>query len=88
MGIQAPAEVKYRLIQEAIRRDDNRLNISALCRIAGVSRSGYYAWIEAAPLRQSREGSDSGDYALVKQAYEFRGYKKDARSIYIQELIP
>lgn len=86
MGIQAPAEVKYRLIQEAIQRDDNRLNISALCRIAGVSRSGYYAWIEAAPLRQSREESDSADYALVKQAYEFRGYKKGARSIYMRLL--
>jgi len=86
MGIQAPAEVKYRLIQEAIRRDDNRLNISALCRIAGVSRSGYYAWIEAAPLRQSREESDIADYALVRQAYEFRGYKKGARSIYMRLL--
>ena len=86
MGIQAPAEVKYRLIQEAIQQDDNRLNISALCRIAGVSRSGYYAWIEAAPLRQSREELDSADYALVKQAYEFRGYKKGARSIYMRLL--
>ena len=86
MGIQAPAEVKYRLIQEAIQRDDNRLNISALCRIAGVSRSGYYAWIKAAPLRQSREESDSADYALVKQAYEFRGYKKGAKSIYMRLL--
>ena len=53
MGIQAPAEVKYRLIQEVTRQDDNRLNISALCRIAGVSRSGYYAWIEAAALRKT-----------------------------------
>ena len=41
MGIQAPAEVKYSLIHEAIRQDDNALNISVLCRIAGVSRSGY-----------------------------------------------
>ena len=86
MGIQAPPKVKYRLIQEAIQQDDNRLNISALCRIAGVSRSGYYAWIEAAPLRQSREETDGADYALVKQAYEFRGYKKGARSIYMRLL--
>ena len=86
MGIQAPAEVKYRLIQEAIQRDDNRLNISALCRIAGVSRSGYYAWIETAPLRQSREETDSAEYELVRKAYEFRGYKKGARSIYMRLL--
>ena len=86
MGIQAPAEVKYRLIHEAIRQDDNLLNISALCRIAGVSRSGYYTWLEAAPLRQSREESDCADFALVKQAYEFRGYRKGARSIYMRLL--
>jgi len=86
MGIQAPAEVKYGLIHEATRQDDNQLSISALCHIAGVSRSGYYAWINAAPLRQNREESDSADFALVKQAYEFRGYKKGARSIYMRLL--
>ena len=86
MGIQAPAEVKYGLIHEAVRQDGSMLNISALCRIAGVSRSGYYAWLDAAPLRQSREETDSADYALVKQAYEFRGYKKGARSIYMRLL--
>ena len=86
MGIQAPAEVKYRLIREAVRQDGNRLNISELCRIAGVSRSGYYAWLDAAPLRQQREESDSRDFALVKKAYEFRGYKKGARSIYMRLL--
>ena len=86
MGIQAPAEVKYGLIHEAVRQDDNLLNISALCRIAGVSRSGYYAWLDAAPSRQTREEADSADFALVKQAYEFRSYKKGARSIYMRLL--
>ena len=86
MGIQAPAEVKYRLIHEAVRQDDNLLNISALCRIAGVSRSGYYAWLDAAPLRQKREEDDHADFILVKHAYEFRGYKKGARSIYMRLL--
>ena len=86
MGIQAAAEVKYRLIHEAVRKDDNVLNISSLCRIAGVSRSGYYAWLEAAPARQHREESDSADFALIKQAHEFRGYRKGARSIYMRLL--
>ena len=31
MGIQAPAEVKYSLIHEAVRQDDTLLSISALC---------------------------------------------------------
>ncbi len=86
MGIQAPAEVKYRLICEAAQKEDNVLNISALCRIAGVSRSGYYAWLQAAPLRQRREEQDRADYQLIKAAYEYRGYKKGARSIYMRLL--
>ncbi len=75
MGIQAPAEVKYGLIHEDARQDGNLLKISALCRIAGVYRSGYYAWLYAANRRQSREETDRADFALVKQVYAFRGYK-------------
>ena len=86
MGIQATAEIKYSLIYEAVRNDDNLLKISELCRIAGVSRSGYYAWIKAAPFRQKREETDAADFALILQAYKFRGYRKGARSIYMRLL--
>ena len=44
MGIQAPAKVKYGIIYDAIRNDNNVLSISYMCEIAGVSRSGYYAY--------------------------------------------
>ncbi len=47
MGIQAPAKVKYQLIHETLLQKDNVLNVSALCQIAGVSRSGYYACVNA-----------------------------------------
>ena len=86
MGIQAPAKVKYRLIHEALHGDDNRLSISEMCSIAGVSRSGYYAWVGAAPVRKTQEESDVSDFALIKQAYDFRGYKKGVRSIYMRLL--
>ena len=86
MGIQTPAEVKYQLIHEAIRLDNNELNISELCRIAGVSRSGYYSWVGTASARQEREDQDLEDFRLIKEAYKFRGYKKGARSIYMRLL--
>lgn len=86
MGIQAPAEVKYSLIYEAIRADGNVLNISTLCTIAGVSRSGFYAWMGSAEKRKSKEEQDLKDYAIIKEAYEYRGYKKGARSIYMRLL--
>ena len=86
MGIQAPAEVKYQLIQEATSRDDNVLCISTLCEIAGVSRSGYYHWLGNAGTREQKEARDQADFDLVLEAYRFRGYAKGARSIHMRLL--
>ena len=86
MGIQAPAEVKFSLIYEAIKRDDNLLNISYMCRIAGVSRSGFYAWMAAAPARATHESDDQADFELILEAYRFRGYAKGARGIHMRLL--
>ena len=57
-----------------------------MCQIAGVSRSGFYAWISAAPIRQKREYHDQADFALILEAYRFRGYAKGARSIHMRLL--
>lgn len=86
MGIQAPAEVKFGLIYDAIMHDDNALSISYLCRLAGVSRSGFYAWMEAAPARKEREDHDQADFTLVLEAYRFRGYAKGTRGIHMRLL--
>jgi transposase InsO family protein len=86
MGIQAPAEVKFAIIYKAIQNDDNALSISYMCRIAGVSRSGFYAWMDAAPTRQKREDNDRDDFAKVLEAYRFRGYAKGARGIHMRLL--
>ena len=86
MGIQTPAEVKFNLIQKAISADNNVLNISEMCRIAGVSRSGYYNWIDKAPERHQREEKDKADFDLILEAYRFRGYAKGARRIHMRLL--
>lgn len=86
MGIQAPAEVKFAIIYEAIRRDDNLLSISHMCRIAGVSRSGFYAWLDAAPAREKRDSRDKEDFDLILEAYRFRGYTKGTRGIHMRLL--
>lgn len=86
MGIQAPAEVKFRLIREAISRDDNLLSITELCRIAGVSRSGYYNWIGNEGSRQKQEDADQKDFDLILEAYRFRNYPKGARAIHMRLL--
>ena len=86
MGIQAAPEVKFAIIREATRRDDNLLKISTMCRIANVSRSGYYNWCASEAIRQAREDADRRDFDLILEAYRFRGYDKGARGIHIRLL--
>ena len=83
MGIKATPEIKYALIHEAMHQASSQLNVRELCQIAGVSRSGYYAWIKAAPLRVEREEADKRDFALISHAYHDRGYQKGGRQIYM-----
>ncbi len=52
-----------------------------MCEIADVSRSGYYAWLGAAPKRQDRDLRDAFDFRLIKEAYDYKGWKKGARQI-------
>lgn len=52
-----------------------------LCELAGVSRSGYYRWVNAAGTRAEHEKKDYEDFLLIKEAYEFRGYDKGSRGI-------
>jgi len=82
-GITAPSEVKFAMVRDARAHDDNLLNITELCKIAGVSRSGYYRRIGAAPARETREEQDKMDFGLIVEAYNVRGYAKGARSIYM-----
>lgn len=86
MGIQAKANDKYAMIEETLRQENNLLCITELCRIAGVSRSGFYRWQAAKPHREAREKQDMADFALILEAYRFRGYAKGARSIYMRLL--
>lgn len=57
-----------------------------LCKLAGVSRSGYYNWIRSSSTRELRERCDEESFALVLQAYRHRGYDKGARGIYMRLL--
>lgn len=81
-----PASVKYAIIQEMTQRDNNFLNIVWLCNAAGVSRSGYYHYLKTEDLRQQREEQDRCDFLIILEAYQFRGYNKGARGIYMRLL--
>ncbi len=81
-----PPQVKFGIIKETVDRKGNVLTVDGMCKIAGVSRSGYYNWLRSEPKRVERENRDKADFELILEAYQFRGYKKGARSIYMRLL--
>ena len=74
MYMNGSPEVRYRIINETISQDDNLLNISYLCEIAGVSRSGFYYWRGHQTERTASDEADQRDFDLIVAAYNFRGY--------------
>jgi putative transposase len=86
MEVQAKPEEKFKIIQQMIQRDNNMLNISWLCECAGVSRSGYYNWISSEEARNKKDEQDKIDFEIILDAYQFRGYDKGKRGIYMRLL--
>lgn len=77
---------KYEVIREIVTREDSLQNVKDLCRIAGVSRSGYYNWLASEDKRKEREQRDQQDFARILEAYRFRGYDKGIRGIHMRLL--
>jgi transposase InsO family protein len=49
--------------------------------LAGVSRSGYYAFLKAEKTRHEREKRDESDYKLIKNIFDKSNQKKGIRQI-------
>lgn len=69
-----------------MNQDGNLLNVSWLCKIAAVSRVGYYHYLAAETTREGREQQDREDFSRILEAYNYRSYAKGARSIYMRLL--
>ena len=77
------------MIFASIRKEEAQgsvLSAKELCELAGVSRSGYYRWIKAEPVRIAAEQRDLADFALIREAYDYRGYAKGYRGIQMRLL--
>lgn len=59
------------------------MSVAMLCDIAGVSRSGYYRWVNAEEKRNEKEKQDRADFEIILGAYMHKGYDKGARGIYM-----
>ena len=52
-----------------------------MCKLANVSRSGYYSWVKNKPIREDKDIRDAFDFKLIKEAYDYKTWKKGARQI-------
>jgi len=75
--------ILFHFIHSMVTRDNNVLHVTELCELAGVSRSGYYRWVKNIPKRGIREDKDKADFEIILRGYNYRGYSKGARGIYM-----
>lgn len=55
--------------------------MSLLCKLAGVSRSGYYVWLESASTRQRKDEQDEMDVKHIKFIFQQKKEKVGALQI-------
>lgn len=75
------SSVIFIIIQNLISKYAYKNMIIHLCKIAGVSRSGYYNYLKSEDKRTSREKKEFKLKEMILRAFEHRGYKKGSRSI-------
>lgn len=78
--VTRPSE-KYALIHNMVTAGDKEFNVSYLCTVAGVSRSGYYRWLSCAPGRLQREKADYDQHLRIKDIFQKRNRKAGWRVI-------
>jgi putative transposase len=59
----------------------NRLTLNYLFELSGVSKSGYYGFLEPTDSKLVRELKDEEDFELIMQAYRFKGFNKGAKML-------
>ena len=80
------ASDKFQIIHNIMNTPGNVLLIDELCKTAGVSRSGYYNWINSKETRHAKELQDQNDFELILEAFKYRGYDKGIRGIHMRLL--
>jgi len=64
-----------------IENKKNRLTLNYLLELSGVSKSGYYGFMEQTDSKLLREFKDEEDFELILKAYRFKGFNKGAKQL-------
>lgn len=71
----------FETIENIMNNNKAKHKIVNLCKIAGVSRSGYYRYLSRKETVQNKEQQDLQTRDIILKAIEYRGYKKGSRTI-------
>ena len=71
----------FKLIESIILRFNHKNIVSHLCKVSGVSRSGYYRYLKTKDLRLQRDKLDEKVRDNILKAFNYKGYKKGSRTI-------
>ena len=64
-----------------MKQKRNKLSLTYMLGVAGVSKSGYYNHFKQTASKLMREMNDEEDFDKVLMAYRFKGYNKGAKGI-------
>jgi transposase InsO family protein len=76
-----PANKVFNLIKNVIQNFKLEKMVRHLCKVAGVSSSGYYRFLNTLDSRKTNEYNDLKSKDIILTAFNHRGYKKGSRSI-------
>lgn len=71
----------FTLIEKIVKKHKLKNMVKHLCTLAGVSRSGYYSYLNSLERRKQNENKDLLDRNIILKAFNYKGYKKGSRSI-------
>lgn len=74
----------FQLISDVITKHNFKGLTKYLCESAGVSRSGYYHYLNTQDIREKRHHQDLKDMELINQAYLMNKHAKGSRGIYMR----
>lgn len=73
----------FKIIERIIAKHNLKKVVKHLCKISGVSTSGYYHYLSTRDIRSNRHQQDQEDFELISKAYRLKGYNKGSRGIYM-----
>lgn len=71
----------FEIIENIISEFSLKNMVSHLCKVADVSKSGYYNYLKSYNTRKIKEYKDLELKNIILKAFNHRGYKKGSRSI-------